>query len=41
MAKFVSNYDVEGTLQNQTWYKTRQLEKGWNEGLNNLNLPAL
>ena len=23
MAKFTSNYDVEGTLQNQTYYKTR------------------
>jgi hypothetical protein len=23
MAKFTVNYDVESTLQNQTWYKTR------------------
>jgi hypothetical protein len=29
---------AEGTLQNQTCYKTRQLEQGWNKVLNNLNL---
>jgi hypothetical protein len=38
MAKFTCNCNAEGTLQNQTCYKTRQLEQGWKEVLNNLNL---
>ncbi len=36
MAKFTSNYDVEGTLQNQTYYKTRQLEEGLERGIKQL-----